>query len=79
MPPTKTIAFPLHAAPHLFAIRLRTIRQQKGLTQADLGKLADMHQRSISQFESGQHNPTLGTVIRLARALGVSADALIPS
>ena len=60
-----------------FRGNLRTLREVRGLTQADLGSRAAMGAASISHFETGQRIPSLDTLVKLADALSVSVDALL--
>jgi DNA-binding XRE family transcriptional regulator len=53
----------------LFVSELMLIRLEQGLTQAQLAKRAGLHQTAIARVESGKANPTLETLIKLARAL----------
>ena len=60
------------------AINLRRIRQQRGLSQDRLSKLADVSYNTVIKLESGGiSNPTIETLKKLAKALGVSVDELI--
>ena len=53
-------------------IYLRTIREQRGLTQEQLESLADVAQNTISRLESSpKARPVFETVVALARALHV--------
>lgn len=56
---------------------LSVIRQMRGLTQAELGTRAGIAAASISHFETGQRQPSLDSLVKLADALDVSADALL--
>jgi transcriptional regulator with XRE-family HTH domain len=65
-----------------YAERLKVMRQNAGLTQRELGlacgyddKNAD---RTVRHWESGRSYPPLGKIRLLAKALGVSLDAIIP-
>ena len=49
---------------------LRSLREQKGLTQRELAKLAETHQADISRIESGSVSPTVSTLERLLRVMG---------
>lgn len=44
-------------------------RLNRGLTQAELAKKIGTKQSAISRLESGQHNPTLGILRKIAEAL----------
>ncbi|PHM39916.1 helix-turn-helix domain-containing protein [Xenorhabdus miraniensis] len=60
-----------------FAQRLRELRRQKGLSQSELGKLAELHYTHIGRFERGTSRPGSDTLKRLADVLGVSSDYLL--
>lgn len=57
--------------------RLRGLREAKGMSLAELSKLADIEASSVSRIERYQM-PTLGDARALARALGVTVDFLWP-
>ena len=50
----------------------RAQRRAKGLSQEKLGELAGVHRNYIGQIERGERNVKAGTLIKLARAMGVS-------
>jgi transcriptional regulator with XRE-family HTH domain len=56
---------------------LRRLREARNLTQAELGKRADMAAASVSHFETGQRAPSLESLVKLADALEVSVDTLL--
>lgn len=58
---------------------LRSVRQRSGLTMATLAQLADISQPHLSQMENGKVSPSISTLYRLATALGVSPQELLPS
>jgi transcriptional regulator with XRE-family HTH domain len=60
-----------------FPERLQHLRKQKGLTQKALADAVGMSLIQISRYESGQSQPTLDVLRRLAVALSVSADELL--
>ncbi len=51
---------------------IKRTRQQKNLTQEELGKLVGVQKAQISRIENGK-NLTFATVIKLFKAMGVSA------
>ncbi|MFP1830930.1 helix-turn-helix domain-containing protein [Lonsdalea quercina] len=53
------------------------MRRQKGLSQSELGKLADLHDTHIGRFERGTSRPGGDTLKRLADALDVTGDYLL--
>ena len=60
-----------------FHERLVTLRKDRGLTQQALAKLVGMHISQIRRYESGQSQPALDAIRKLAVALSVSADMLL--
>jgi putative transcriptional regulator len=56
---------------------VREKRKEKKLTQAQLAEMVGVSQRSISFIETGWRNPSIGTAIKLANALGVTLDELV--
>ncbi len=60
-----------------FAEKVRYLRAEKGLTQAQLGKLAFINQRTVDAYEHGRARPREGTARQLAKALGVKYELLI--
>jgi transcriptional regulator with XRE-family HTH domain len=59
------------------AERIRLYRQQKGLTQEELAKEADLNKKSLSRYEIGTSVPPADALKRIADALEISADALL--
>lgn len=58
---------------------IQRIRKEKGLTQDELARKADMPYATLAKIESGMvRNPTINTIIKLAVALNVTLDQLIP-
>src|SRR5436305_4684461 len=55
---------------------LAALRRDKGLTGAQLGRLAGMSQAKISRIETGALAPDRGDVERLARALDARPDVV---
>ena len=52
-------------------------RQELGLTQEQLAHDTDLHQRWISNVETGKRNPSYGSLRRLAAGLEVTVSELI--
>lgn len=53
------------------------LREEADLSQASLAEKADLTPTSIGEVESGRHEPTYGTMRRLAGGLGVSLPDLV--
>lgn len=47
-------------------------RKLKGMTQAELARRAGIPRTNITRFESGNYNPSLEMLVRIAAALDVS-------
>lgn len=57
--------------------RIRYLRQQANLTQAQLGKLLDCSSSTVSLYEGGQRSPDTTMLVRLADVFDVSVDYLL--
>ena len=53
------------------AIKVVQQRAALGISQAELGRRLGMHQANVSRLESGEHEPSLETLARLARVLNL--------
>jgi transcriptional regulator with XRE-family HTH domain len=60
-----------------FAANLRRLRKAAGLSQEELAFRADIHRTQISFIEGGKRLPRLDTLVKLAGALGVTANDLV--
>ena len=60
-----------------FGAALRRMRLAAGLSQEQLGLEAAVQRNFISLIETGQNQPTLNTIGKLARALGMKASELV--
>jgi transcriptional regulator with XRE-family HTH domain len=61
----------------LFNKRLKLLRNEKGLKQAELAKAIGITQRKISYLETGQLEPDLLTLCKLSDYFGVTIDYLV--
>ena len=57
--------------------RIKTMRERANLTQEQLAELVDISPTHMSVIERGVKTPKLDTFVRIANALGVSADVLL--
>ena len=60
-----------------FAVRLRDLRNSKGLTMLQLADAIGTTKATISNFENAQRNPSLEMLIKLADYFNVSIDFLV--
>jgi transcriptional regulator with XRE-family HTH domain len=61
----------------VFGLNVRRRREAVGLTQERAGEKADLDPTYISGIERGVRNPSLLSICRLAKALGVTPAALV--
>lgn len=59
-----------------FAINLRRIRAEAGVSQEELGYLCDLHRTEVSLLERAGREPRLATIVKLAGALNTSPAQL---
>lgn len=60
-----------------FAKNLRQFRKEKGYTQIELAKMINYGYTAIANYENTRNEPSLDTLIELARILDVTTDELI--
>lgn len=60
-----------------FGQAVRRLRQERGMTQAELAERLSLARTSITNLEKGQQNPPLSLLPEMAAALGVSAAELV--
>ena len=65
------------APPLNFPQHLAALRKERGLIQQALAERVGLHISQIRRYESGQSQPTLDAIRKLALALRVSADMLL--
>jgi ribosome-binding protein aMBF1 (putative translation factor) len=71
--PESDIAQPLAR----FAANLRRARARAAMSQEALAAAADMHRTAVSRLETRERAPEFRTLVRLARALGVTPASLL--
>lgn len=60
-------------------LNLKRIRTKKGISQGDIAKELGVSRGFISTIENGKTNPTLSTIAKLAKMLGVKLEELVQS
>jgi transcriptional regulator with XRE-family HTH domain len=58
-------------------MRLKELRLEKNLTQAELAKQIGTSQPNIGRWENGENEPTSSFLVSLANFFGVSVDELL--
>ena len=60
-----------------FSKRLAAIRKERGLTQQQMSEVIGIHLSQVKRYESGDTQPSLEVLRKIALALNVSADVLL--
>jgi transcriptional regulator with XRE-family HTH domain len=63
--------------PKKLTMTLRRLRTKRGLSQQGLAEKSGLSREYVARLETGQHNPSLATLQKLAKALGVPVTALL--
>lgn len=72
-----TTSFSLHWWLMDFGKQLAALRKQRAMTQQALADAVGCHVTMVRRYEAGETQPTLEVIRNMARALSVSADALV--
>ena len=60
-----------------FSLKLKELREERGLTQRDLAKALNLSKGSIGMWESTDRIPNAKQLVQLAIFFGVSVDSLL--
>ena len=58
-------------------MRLKKVRAQRRLSQEELADKAGVSRQYLSRLEIGRHDPSLSTLVKLAKALRVKPGELL--
>ena len=61
----------------LIGKRIKEVRKQRSLTQADLAELTGMSNSYISYIETAKKQASLESLVQISNALGVTVDELL--
>jgi len=61
-----------------FGERMQKIRKASGVSQEELASKLSMHRTYIGMVERGERNPTIRTLYKIAKALKVKSNDLLP-
>lgn len=62
---------------HRLSVNIRRLRQEKGLTQQQLGERLNVSSKTVSKWETGAGLPDVTQLSPLAEVLGVTVDELL--
>lgn len=60
-----------------FGKKIREVRLKNKMSQGDIAKILNVHRSYISGLERGIRNPSLLTIKKVAKALGVEPKELL--
>ncbi|MCR9131309.1 MAG: helix-turn-helix domain-containing protein [bacterium] len=61
----------------VIGLNVRKAREKEGISQFDLALESDLHRNMIDLIERGQTMPTVYTLLKVAKALNTSIEALV--
>ncbi|MDE1162674.1 MAG: helix-turn-helix transcriptional regulator [Acidobacteriaceae bacterium] len=56
--------------------RLRTLRAERGWSQADLATKLEVSRQSVNAIETGKYDPSLPLAFRIAKLFGLSIESI---
>lgn len=59
-----------------FICRIKEYRQEKGLTQEELGNLVGVRRETIMRLENAKYNPSLKLAMDISKVLNVKVEEL---
>ena len=63
--------------PGPLAVKLRVLREERGLTQKEAAELANVSHWTVMYLESGKRAPYMPTLTKIARAYDVTVEELV--
>lgn len=60
-------------------VNVKKLREARGYTTRGFADLADIGYTQVWRIETGKHDPSIGTLLAIARALEVSLHELLPN
>lgn len=58
-------------------LRLKQIKEERGLSTAEISRLLDIHPPTWCKYESGRSKMSIETLYKFCKTLGISADWLL--
>ena len=60
-----------------FGEKIRSLREESGINQTELGMALNMTQRKISYIETGKYEPSISDIVSFCTFFKVSSDYLL--
>ena len=67
----------MHSESTKLGKNLKRIRTEKKMSQGDIMRALGCSRSYVSNIENGKTNPTLATIAKLAKSVGVSTNELL--
>ena len=67
---------PIPQAVKEFGIKIKELRQQRNMSQMDVGAALGIDRENIRKYEKGIQVPRLSTIVKFAKVFNVSFDEL---
>ena len=77
MPNVRKVGITMDINFKLIGKRIKEVRKQRSLTQADLAELTGMSNSYISYIETAKKQASLESLVQISNALGVTVDELL--
>lgn len=61
----------------LLGKRIRQLREEKNISQTELGNLCDIERSNMNRIEAGNTNPSSYLLYQIAEKLGIEASELL--
>lgn len=61
----------------LIGQNIRILRERKHMTAQELATICNFEKSNMSRLESGNTNPTIGTLYKIAQALDVTLEEIV--
>ncbi|MBI5589410.1 MAG: helix-turn-helix transcriptional regulator [Deltaproteobacteria bacterium] len=74
---TGDISAPESLSVEEIGVRIKTIREEKGISLQELSKLTGFEMEALSDIEANRFQPQLGTIIKLSKALDSAFGRLV--
>ena len=54
--------------------RIEEMRRERGISQEELAKLAEVSRQTVSSLENGRYNPSITLAYKIARLFGAAIE-----
>ncbi len=61
----------------LFSLRLKELRKENRITQAEMAKILNIKQQSYARYENNTSEPSYEMLVKISKIFSVSCDYLL--